>query len=174
MKIDIVDPSPQLPGNVGYIVSAQVRMAQETENRSLEPSIVREGVRHIFEHPEKGFWLVALDREPFDSAFLAESRVGTLLITYDWSDWTNKPMYWLQSLWVEPEYRRKGVFEQMLGVVKSRMVARDVTSLRLYVDESNVAAQEAYDALGIVTGHYQMRELELDRIHDPKLDSEKG
>ncbi|HBJ31815.1 MAG TPA: GNAT family N-acetyltransferase, partial [Dehalococcoidia bacterium] len=62
------------------IVQFQQSMAQEAEGKSLDEPLLRRGVASVFDSDDKGFYLVAeADGEV----------VGSLLITYEWSDWRN-------------------------------------------------------------------------------------
>lgn len=38
------------------------------------------------------------------------SPAAELLVTFEWSDWRNAQYWWIQSLYVVPEHRRKGIF----------------------------------------------------------------
>jgi ribosomal protein S18 acetylase RimI-like enzyme len=66
---------------------------------------------------------------------------------------------WIQSVYVEPRYRRQGVFRMMYENIKE-MVSRDnqVAGLRLYVDVENKNAAEVYKAVGMDGEHYRVFE----------------
>jgi len=125
-------------------------MAEETEDKTLDPDTVRAGVRAVFSKPEQAFYLVA-ERD--------EAIVGSLMITTEWSDWRNADFWWIQSVYVRPEARRTGVYTALHRDVRRR--ARDtegVCGLRLYVERDNAAAQAAYDELGMDEPPYRMYE----------------
>ncbi|NLO69329.1 MAG: GNAT family N-acetyltransferase, partial [Bacteroidales bacterium] len=86
------------------IVAFQLAMALETEELRLDPPMVQQGVNAVFNDPGKGFYLVARD---------GNKLISSLMITYEWSDWRAKTVWWIQSLYVLPEYRQQGVFRQM-------------------------------------------------------------
>jgi len=80
------------------------------------------------------------------------------LITYEWSDWRNTDVWWLQSVYVIPEFRRKGVFRKMYSRVKAEAEKQNVAGLRLYVETNNAAAQKTYEAIGMKSEHYRLYE----------------
>lgn len=135
------------PDHIDTIVSFQLKMAKETENIDLNSSVLRNGVSRIFEDKTLGKY------------FIAESDntvVGALLITYEWSDWRNKMMYWIQSVYVSPEYRKHGVFSNLYNHIKNLVLQDDqVFGIRLYVDKSNINAINVYKHMGMDGAHYQ-------------------
>ena len=84
------------------------------------------------------------------------------MITYEWSDWRNGTFWWIQSVYVQPEYRERGIFRSLYRYIES--IARnrgDVCGLRLYVDQSNKRAQQTYEALGMKHSHYQIMDTDF-------------
>jgi len=135
------------------IAAFNVAMAIETESRQLDPPTVTDGVRALLANPDAGFYLVAEKRGEI---------VGSLMVTFEWSDWRNKCFWWIQSVYVAPAARRRGVFTQLFHDVRSRAAARsDVCGLRLYVEQHNQVAQATYKSLGMDETHYDMYEVEL-------------
>ncbi len=132
------------------IARYQVLMADETEGMLLDFETVLKGVNAVMADPSKGFYLVS----EHDGKV-----VGSLLVTLEWSDWRAKIIYWIQSLYVEPQFRRQGIFKSMYIYLKNEIAKRDdVAGIRLYVDKSNLAAQKVYHALGMNGEHYQLFE----------------
>ena len=135
-----------IPAIAGY----QVAMARETEGMELDPETVNRGVSAVFEDPGKGFYLVAKD---------GGTTVGSLMITYEWSDWRARTVWWIQSLYVVPERRREGIFRQMYAWLLEKVMKDDaVGGIRLYVDRTNVKAQNVYESLGMDGNHYRFYE----------------
>ncbi len=125
-------------------------MAEETEDKTLDPDTVRAGVRAVFDKPEQAFYLVA-ER--------GATMIGSLMITTEWSDWRNADFWWIQSVYVRPEGRRTGVYTALHRDVQRRArEASDVCGLRLYVERDNAAAQAAYEELGMTAPPYRMYE----------------
>ncbi|MGM0565639.1 MAG: GNAT family N-acetyltransferase [Bacteroidota bacterium] len=132
------------------IVAFQMKMAKETENLNLDKVIVKKGVEAVFRYPEKGKYFIAEDENP----------VASLMLTPEWSDWRNATVYWLQSVYVLPEYRKKHVFSKMFRYVFERIEKDpDSAGLRLYVDKSNQKAIKVYEKLGMDGDHYRLFEL---------------
>lgn len=124
----------------------QEEMALESENLKLDPVELRKGVKAIFDDSAKGFYLLAKEDD---------NPVGCLLVTSEWSEWRNKTVYWIQSVYVVPEARCEGVFRKMYEEVKKRVSENEnLGGIRLYVDKSNVRAQEVYRKIGMNDQHY--------------------
>jgi len=138
------------PGEAARIASFQVAMARETEGLELNPAVVERGVAEVFRRPSLGRYFVAL----------RDGRViASLLITYEWSDWRSAMVWWIQSVYVVPEERRKGVFGRMYRHLHERVMADpDISGLRLYVDKSNTVARKVYQRLGMDGDHYALYE----------------
>ncbi len=138
------------PADITEIVSFQIEMARETEGLELDESTVKKGVQAVFDYPEKGTYFIAEQERP----------VATLMITPGWSDWRNATVYWLQSVYVLPEYRQAHVFSKMFryafGIMENDP---KVAGLRLYVEKSNRKAINVYKKLGMDADHYRLFEL---------------
>jgi len=143
------------PRDLDAILAFQMAMALETEGKPLDPETVRAGVAAVLESPGKGSYVVAE---------VEGKVVGSVLVTCEWSDWRNARFWWLQSVYVLPGYRHRGVFRTLLTYVRDMARSRgDICGLRLYVEHDNVAAQKAYSSLGLSRSHYDMYELDLPR-----------
>lgn len=132
------------------IAQFNVAMARETESRLLSFDTVHAGVQHLIAHPELGFYLVA-DCE--------ETPVACLLITFEWSDWRNGLFWWIQSVYVKPEFRRLGIYRALyrhLGFLAGQ--SGGVCGFRLYVEKDNTAAQAVYESLGMSRTDYLLYE----------------
>ena len=120
-------------------------MARETEDVTLDRDICTRGVQAVFSDPSRGRYFVA------DAG---GKIVASLLITYEWSDWRNGVVWWIQSVYVRPESRGQHIYAGLYEHVK-RIAAKDnVRGIRLYVDRRNAAAQEVYQRLGMNGEHY--------------------
>lgn len=134
-----------IPGDAPIIAGFQVSMALETEQLRLDESTVAKGVEALFSDPSKGNYYVA---ESDDKV------VASLLITYEWSDWRNSGVWWIQSVYVIPGYRRQGVFRKLYTHIKELAVEQDIAGLRLYVETENRRARQTYESLGMSSEHY--------------------
>ena len=129
------------PADVETIASFNEAMATETEGKTLDPATIRAGVRGLFARPDLGFYVVAED---------GGRIVGQLMITYEWSDWRDGVFWWIQSVYVRPGTRGKGVYRALHAHVRTMAkAAGGVCGFRLYVEKENAAAQETYRRLGM-------------------------
>jgi ribosomal protein S18 acetylase RimI-like enzyme len=137
-------------GDAQALIDFNCAMALETEKKELLPEVIGAGVRALLGNPASGFYLVA------ETDGLA---VAGLLITKEWSDWRNGSFWWIQSVYVRPEWRRKGVYRSLYRHVQE-LAAKDpaVCGFRLYVERENRRAQETYGALGMKETHYRVFE----------------
>lgn len=136
--------------HAAFIVDFQIKMALETESLTLDRNTVTKGVQAVFKNPSLGQYFIAKEKNKV---------IASLLITYEWSDWRNAKVWWIQSVYVCPENRRKGVFSQFYSLIKGLVEkSEDAGGLRLYVDKTNVSAQKTYQKVGMNGEHYQLFE----------------
>ncbi len=142
-----------LPDDAGFIAGFNRDMAMETEGKTLDPDLIGPGVAALLEDSSRGRYWVAVD----------DNRViGQLMVTYEWSDWRNGNIWWVQSVYVHPDWRRHGVFRALYRHVESIALATPgVIGLRLYVETGNTRAQQTYEALGMVKPNYLVMEAML-------------
>lgn len=132
------------------IANFQVKMAKETENVDLDPDTVENGVMSVFQDSHKGRYLVSVKDE---------NIIASLLLTYEWSDWRSSVVLWIQSVYVLPEFRGKGVFRMLYDyVINIAKEDENVSGVRLYVDKTNTNAIKIYTALGMNGEHYHVFE----------------
>ncbi|MBM3761084.1 MAG: GNAT family N-acetyltransferase [Acidobacteria bacterium] len=130
-------------------VQFNLAMAWETEQLKLDAAKLLEGVQGLFQKPQYGFYVVAE----------VDQRIaGGLMITYEWSDWRNKVFWWIQSVYVNPEFRGQGVYRSLYEGVWRMAQESDCCGFRLYVESTNEAAQAVYKKLGMAESHYLMFE----------------
>ena len=129
------------------IIDFQMKMARETEELNLGQDNLVDGVNAVFRDPQKGKYFVVYNDDQV---------IASMMITHEWSDWRNKWIWWLQSVYVLPDFRGKGIFRLMYEHVKMLVIKDDDTAgIRLYVDVSNKKAREVYKAVGMDGEHYQ-------------------
>ncbi|MGD9488586.1 MAG: GNAT family N-acetyltransferase [Calditrichaceae bacterium] len=132
------------------IAEFQKRMALETENLNLEIEIVRKGVGAIFDNPERGFYMIVKDGK--------DNCIGSMLVQKEWSDWRNADVWWLHSVFILPEYRGRGIFRKLFENTERMALESGVIGIRLYVDKSNLHAQQVYAGLQMTNEHYELYE----------------
>lgn len=136
------------------IAAYNIHMALETEHKRLDPYTVSAGVRNALEDESKGIYFVAE----------AGSRViGQLMITHEWSDWRNGDVWWIQSVYVHPDFRKQGVFKQLFAKAEDGARAAGAVMIRLYVENDNAGAQKSYENLGMTKTAYAIMEKPIER-----------
>jgi ribosomal protein S18 acetylase RimI-like enzyme len=144
---------PARPEDVPALAAYNAAMALETERLELDLERLTAGVAAVVTDPAKGFYLVAEENS---------AVAGQLLITYEWSDWRNGVFWWVQSVYVRPESRGRGVYSTLYqDAVRRAREAGDVCGLRLYVERENRRAQAAYQKLGMRPAVYEMYETDF-------------
>ncbi len=146
----MIDYRQATPEDVSVIVDFQLAMALETEELALDRVVCSAGVQAVFDDPSRGRY------------FLAQSEgtvVASLMITYEWSDWRNGNVWWIQSVYVRPSFRGQRVYAGLYEHIQRLVQADDgIRGIRLYVDRRNVSAQTVYTRLGMNGEHYQVFE----------------
>lgn len=128
------------------IVDFQLKMAAETEGVQLNESTVFKGVLAVIDDKSKGQYYVTE---------INKKVVASLLTTFEWSDWRNGTVLWIQSVYVLKEYRRKGIYRNMYSHIKNLVLENEkLNGIRLYADKSNTTAHKTYQDLGMNHDHY--------------------
>ena len=136
--------------DAGAMVEFNQGMALETEGKHLSEYLLSKGVAAVFDDPQKGFYVVAEN----------DDRIaGGLMVTFEWSDWRNGWFWWIQSVYIRPEFRGRSLYSKLYEFVKDRAAeAGDVCGFRLYVEKQNEHAQAVYEKLGMDMTYYLMYE----------------
>ena len=145
MDVTIRDATP---GDAAIIADYNGRLAAESEGMHLLPEIVGPGVEAMLADRARGrYWVAEADGRV----------VGQIMVTYEWSDWRNGSIWWIQSVYVHGDYRRRGVFSALYRHVES-LARRDpqACGIRLYVERDNERAQRTYASLGMRMTDYRV------------------
>lgn len=141
-----------VPDDLAVIADFNLKLARESEGLELDAATVNAGVSAVLRDKSKGVYYVA------EAA--AGAVAGQLMITYEWSDWRNGQIWWIQSVYVKPEFRGNGVFVALFKHVEKLVrESGEVCSLRLYVEKHNERAQRAYLKLGMKETAYEIFEV---------------
>jgi ribosomal protein S18 acetylase RimI-like enzyme len=127
------------------IAELNLLLARESEGLELDAPTVRAGVAAALADGSKGIYLVAEE---------GGRLVGQLMLTVEWSDWRNGPIWWLQSVYVVAERRGSGVFRALWEQALELARAAGARAVRLYVEEHNERAQEVYRRVGMTNSGY--------------------
>ncbi len=139
-------------GDVDTVARFNAAMAWETEHLKLDAARLRAGVDGLLADPSRGFYLLAM----------VDGKVaGQLMITFEWSDWRSGVFWWIQSVYVDPAQRQRGIFKKLYQEVEQLAAERgEVCGIRLYVEKDNSQAQGVYERLGMKKTSYEVFELD--------------
>ena len=137
------------------IVKFNYNLAKQTEDKELNLEILTKGVEAILKDSTKGQYYV----------YEIDNKVaGQIMYTYEWSDWRNGTFLWVQSVYVDEQHRRKGIFKALYNHVKQICDNDEGTAgIRLYVEKENYNAKATYESLGMCECDYHMYEYEVKR-----------
>ena len=138
------------PKDIETIAKNNIKMALETENKHLDKEIITAGVSSIINDSSKGiYWVMEMNK----------IIIGQLMVTYEWSDWRNGMMWWIQSVYVPKEYRRQGVYSKMYkNLLDIAQIDSECCGIRLYVEKDNKKARQTYEKLGMKNAGYEIME----------------
>ncbi len=154
MNPDLFVIRPATVHDVQAILEFNAAMALETEQRRLDLDRLRKGTLALLTQPQHGFYIVAET-----SSGTIRAAVGQLMITFEWSDWRNGVFWWVQSVYVKPEWRRRGVYRAMHEHIAARAKKdSQVCGIRLYVEHRNHDAQAVYQRVGLSPSVYTVYE----------------
>ena len=135
--------------DVSTLIEYNLSLADETESISLDKNILRLGIEKALELNDCRYLVAELD----------DKIVGQTMLTSEWSDWRNGVIWWMQSVYVNPDYRKRGVFQSILKYIENLAEKTpEVKALRLYVMDDNQIARRAYQNLGIKNSSYLVYE----------------
>lgn len=145
--------------DIDSLVEFNQAMALETEGKRLDAATLESGVSAVFSDDKKGFYVVAEE----------ESKVAAgLMVTFEWSDWRNAWFWWIQSVYVVPEFRGAGLYAEMYNFVGNEAARKgDVCGFRLYVEKENKTAQRVYEKCGMDETYYLMYEQKEEKPGSP-------
>ncbi len=152
MKVHyFIRPAVLSDPDLAAIVAFNQAMALETENLVLAPQTVTAGVAAVLTDPSKGKYFLAITNKAQEKD---SDIIGCSMITFEWSDWRNAHIWWLQSVYVRPEYRKQGVFSSLFNFIQQQAAANGAVMLRLYAEINNTPAHAVYRKVGMTDGHY--------------------
>ncbi len=143
MEITIRDAKAE---DLQIITDFQMEMALETEALKLDREVLSAGVSSVLNDNSKARYFIA---------HTSSESVGMLMITFEWSDWRNGWVWWIQSVYTKPGFRKMGVYKLLYDHIKNLVInSNNIRGVRLYVDKRNVPAQRVYESLGMNGEHY--------------------
>jgi GNAT superfamily N-acetyltransferase len=135
--------------DLNTLVDFMIEMAHETEGLRLKPEVLQPGIGAALKDEHKGIYYIAE---------IEGAIAGSLMTTFEWSDWRNAWVLWVQSVYTHPDYRGKGVYKSLYQNLIEKVENGKYAGIRLYVDKTNVEAQKVYEKLGMDGSHYNFYE----------------
>lgn len=136
--------------DIDVIARYNYNLAYETENKILDMNILTKGVEAIIKDENKGIYHVwEINGEV----------VGQIMYTFEWSDWRNGTFLWIQSVYVNKEFRGMGVFKALYKFIRD--IAdndNNICGIRLYVEKENTIAKKTYKNIGMKECNYYIYE----------------
>lgn len=135
--------------DISTLVDYNQALANETENIELNEKVLQSGIEKALKLRGCHYFIAELD----------DKIVGQSMITGEWSDWRNGFMWWIQSVYVHPGFRKRGVFTSLLKYIEDLAKKKsEVKGLRLYVMKNNQGGINAYENLGMKNSGYVVYE----------------
>ena len=138
--------------DVDVLARFEVQSAKETEQYCLDFATARNAIAYFVNSWDKGFYLVMEANK--------EDLVGCVRVTKDFATWENSEIWWLRSMFVQPNYRRKNVATQLCKEI-IKMSSKHACSVRLFVDKHNSNAKSLYKSLGFMESRYELYEMRV-------------
>lgn len=139
--------------DLDILVEFNQELIRETEGKEFPLDVVTAGVETLLTNLNLGFYLLAEKNH---------NIVGSLMITSEWSDWRNGLYWWIQSVYILPEFRRQGIYRKLYEFVKQKAQKKQnglrICGFKLYVERENTIAQNTYKALGMKESYYLLYE----------------
>jgi GNAT superfamily N-acetyltransferase len=139
-------------GDAEVIAAQNILLAEESENIHLSFETVFRGVTSLLSDKRKGFYVVAEENS---------NIIGQMMITFEWSDWRNTNIWWIQSVYIQKQWRKKGIFTKIFQYIQKQALKNQVKILRLYVYEHNIDAQRVYQRIGMEKQSYVIFQQEI-------------
>lgn len=136
--------------DIDVIARYNYNLAYETENKILNMNILTKGVEAIIKDENKGIYNVCE---------INGEVVGQIMYTFEWSDWRNGTFLWIQSVYVNKEFRGMGVFKALYKFIRD--IAdndNNICGIRLYVEKENTIAKKTYKNIGMKECNYYIYE----------------
>jgi ribosomal protein S18 acetylase RimI-like enzyme len=147
------------PRDLGKLVEFALSEAAEAEGIRKRPETVRRGIRAALEDESVAtYWVV--HARPGEIA-------GNISVVREWSNWNAGYYWWVQSLYVKPEHRRRGFMKRLLAAVRESARQSRALDLRLYVHKNNKRAIKAYRKAGFIEADYRIMRTPLGRESRP-------
>jgi GNAT superfamily N-acetyltransferase len=135
------------------LVSFAVQEAKEAEGIELSPENVHRGISAALANDSLGrFWVLTRENE---------EAIANVSIIREWSNWNGGYYWWIQSLFILPEFRGAGLMQNLINAVKNAAHREGAIDLRLYVHGKNERAIKAYNKAGFSESLYRIMRMSV-------------
>ena len=135
------------------LVSFAIFEAKEAEGLTKEPERVREGIRTALINDSVAmYWVLENDKSEL---------IGNISVVKEWSDWNCAYYWWIQSMYILPEFRGRGLIEKLIEDIRAAARQERALELRLYVHKKNERAIKAYKKSGFSDSNYQIMTMKI-------------
>jgi GNAT superfamily N-acetyltransferase len=135
------------------LVSFTLAEAKEAEGIKKSSVIVRKGIKAALENPTIARYWVLENHE--------RETIGSVSVVKEWSDWHAGYYWWIQSMFIRPEYRGQKLMRLLLDKVREAARKEEAIDIRLYVHKDNIRAIKAYSREGFSVSPYQIMRMDL-------------
>jgi ribosomal protein S18 acetylase RimI-like enzyme len=141
------------PADLKSLVSFAVAEAKEAEGVKKDSERVRQGIS------------TALNDDSIALYWVLEKKsigvIGSVSMVKEWSDWNSGYYWWIQNMYLLPEFRGKGFMERLIQELKDAARNEGALELRLYVHKNNAQAISAYQKVGFFDADYRIMTMSL-------------
>lgn len=130
------------------LVSFAIAEAEEAEKAARPQEPIREGVRIGLADDSIAMYWVLEDG--------GGEIVGNVSVVKEWSNWNAGYYWWIQSIFLLPGFRGRGLMDLLLEAVKETARQKEAVDLRLYVHIGNERAINAYRKSGFSELDYRI------------------
>ena len=142
---------PATADDLATLVAFTEQEGFEAEGLRLNRADVERGVAGAFSTPPRArCWVVTS----------GIAIIASVSITTEWSNFHGADYWWIQSVFVVPEARGRGVVDWMLSRLRQEARAGGARDLRLYAHAANGRARRVYERAGFSPAAYVIYSLD--------------
>ena len=134
--------------DLAILVEFTSHEAEEAEGSTKDLGQLENGVKAALEDHSIAMYWVLVDE--------LDKPIGSISALREWSDWNAGYYWWIQSMYIIPEQRGRGLMSKLLSAVEKEMKNQNGLELRLYVHQHNEQAMRAYEKAGFEKSPYKI------------------
>lgn len=136
------------------LVTFTISEARHAEGIETNPGTVRKGVKAALDDPSIAMYWVLEDQEG--------EIIGNVSVVKEWSNWNAGFFWWVQSMFIAPEYRGQKLMSHLIEAVREAAIKENALDVRLLVHQENRRAQKAYLKEGFSNTPYEIMIMNLE------------